>query len=556
MAPRSATSGGMTRTGSESDFSEAGDKRSYRDYRVRRSNLIGMVNWTHVFGTHAPHIFVAGLIVLLFQIIQQIIARLSSETPHTAPSESISFQLETVLAVIYALRDLCVDLFNSVVHTLHGDEDTLLSPAVKTTILVLVIIYWVVMVDSPVYLMAFSTFKAPAHWKVTHEQIIEMMRRQDCFTQESLDFMERLLVRSGTGQATAWPPGIVQCLEEERTTDRSMEKSREEASIVIFDIVESALKKAGVSPREIDVLVINCSLFSPTPSLCAMVISKFGMRGDIQSFNLGGMGCGASLISVDLARNMLQNRTFGGKALVVSTEVITPNLYHGNERGFLLQNTLFRCGGAAMVLSNKMTDGRKAAYKLLHLVRVQGTSDDSYNCVYETGDKDGKRGVRLSKEIVKVAGKCMEKNMTTIGPYVLPLGEQSKVAIALAGRFFFKKLGNILKSCGKEKWAMKLPIVKHFVPDFKRGIDHFCIHAGGRAVIDGIEKNMKLELFHTEPSRMALLNYGNTSSSSIWYELEYIQDQQKSNPLRKGHRIMQVAFGSGFKCTSGVWLKL
>ena len=72
----------------------------------------------------------------------------------------------------------------------------------------------------------------------------------------------------------------------------------------------------------------------------------------------------------------------------------------------------------------------------------------------------------------------------------------------------------------------------------------------------GIEKNMKLELFHTEPSRMALLNYGNTSSSSIWYELEYIQEHQKTNPLKKGHRIMQVAFGSGFKCTSGVWLKL
>ena len=67
---------------------------------------------------------------------------------------------------------------------------------------------------------------------------------------------------------------------------------------------------------------------------------------------------------------------------------------------------------------------------------------------------------------------------------------------------------------------------------------------------------MKLELFHTEPSRMTLLNYGNTSSSSIWYEMEYIQERQKTNPLKKGHRIMQVAFGSGFKCTSGVWLKL
>lgn len=162
----------------------------------------------------------------------------------------------------------------------------------------------------------------------------------------------------------------------------------------------------------------------------------------------------------------------------------------------------------------------------------------------------------LSKDIVKVSGKCMEKNMTTIGPLVLPLSEQIKVALSIIARFVVKSTGKMLKKWGKEKLAVKLPIVKHYVPDFKRGIDHFCIHAGGRAVIDGIEKNMKLELFHTEPSRMALLNYGNTSSSSIWYELEYIQEQQKSNPLRKGDRVMQVAFGSGFKCTSGVWLKL
>ena len=103
------------------------------------------------------------------------------------------------------------------------------------------------------------------------------------------------------------------------------------------------------------------------------------------------MGCSASLISIDLAKNLLQRRSRGGIALVVSTEVITPNLYHGNERGFLLQNTLFRCGGAAMVLTNKLSAGRSAMYKLLNTVRVQGTGEVDYQCVYETQDKDGHR---------------------------------------------------------------------------------------------------------------------------------------------------------------------
>jgi 3-ketoacyl-CoA synthase len=112
--------------------------------------------------------------------------------------------------------------------------------------------------------------------------------------------------------------------------DRSIEASRKEAETVLFDVVEQALKKAKVDPKEIDVLVINCSLFSPTPSLCAMVAYKFGMRSDLATFNLGGMGCSASLISIDLAKQLLQAKRGirGGKALVVSTEIITPNLYY------------------------------------------------------------------------------------------------------------------------------------------------------------------------------------------------------------------------------------
>lgn len=82
------------------------------------------------------------------------------------------------------------------------------------------------------------------------------------------------------------------------------------------------------------------------------------------------------------------------------------------------------------------------------------------------------------------------------------------------------------------------------------------IHPFSTSPLAGIEKNMQLKEYHTEASRDTLYNYGNTSSSSIWYELEYIQEHQKTNPLKKGDRIMQVAFGSGFKCTSGVWVKI
>ncbi|XP_010248178.1 PREDICTED: 3-ketoacyl-CoA synthase 4-like, partial [Nelumbo nucifera] len=92
--------------------------------------------------------------------------------------------------------------------------------------------------------------------------------------------------------------------------------------------------------------------------------------------------------------------------------------------------------------------------------------------------------------------------------------------------------------------------VKPYIPDFKLAFDHFYIHVGGRAVIDELEKNLQLMPVHVEASWMSLHRFGNTSSSSIWYELAYTEAKGR---MRKGHRVWQIAFRSGFKCNSAVW---
>ncbi|KAF7841400.1 3-ketoacyl-CoA synthase 11-like [Senna tora] len=92
--------------------------------------------------------------------------------------------------------------------------------------------------------------------------------------------------------------------------------------------------------------------------------------------------------------------------------------------------------------------------------------------------------------------------------------------------------------------------VKPYIPNFKLAFEHFCIHAGGRAVLDELEKNLELSDWHMEPSRMTLYRFGNTSSSSLWYELAYTEAKGR---VRKGDRTWKIAFGSGFKCNSAVW---
>merc|ERR1712187_114744 len=367
---------------------------------------------------------------------------------------------------------------------------------------------------------------------------------QGCYTEESLSLMFRTLDKSAIGDSAHMPPAYHPCMDGQTKGVFDMAASRDEAEAVILPIVQEVLEKSGLSPRDIDFLIVNCSLFVPTPSLCAMICNKFGFREDIRSYNLGGMGCSANVISVDLAKQLLQNQP-GARALVVSTEMITPNLYVGNEKSMLLQNSLFRCGGVALVLSSRYSDASRAKYELLYTGRVQMSDDESFEAVYEKEDAEGNRGVALSKEIVNVAGRAMKANFTQLGRSILPISEKAKVvssSIAASVVSKARKLG-----------LTEMQVPRSYVPDFTKAVDHFCMHAGGRAVIDGVQKSLDLAERYMEPSKKTLEDWGNTSSSSIWYEAEWIE---RFGNLQVGQRVLQISFGSGFKCNSAVWRTL
>jgi len=397
-----------------------------------------------------------------------------------------------------------------------------------------------------VYCLESSVFVPPKAWQFTRDELLTCMRAQQCFTEGSMEFMRKILANSGTGESTAMPPALFPSRDGKTPTVIGVVPAREEAQAVIFPMVRDVLKKTGLLPKEIDFLIINCSLFTPTPSLCALVSNEFGLREDVKTYNLGGMGCSANVIAVDLAKQLLQNHP-GSRALVISTENLTQNLYRGNEKAFLLQNTLFRVGGCALVLTSRSTDASRAKYKLLHTFRAQVSDEQAYTSVVQTPDAEGNVGVALSKDIIKVAGRAMKRNFTQLGPHILPLREQAKVVAnrcAVTGVAFAKKAG--------------LPYLKDlevgsYVPKFAKGIDHFCIHTGGRAVIEGVQQNLGLTDQQVAPSFRTLEDFGNTSSSSVWYEAEWIE---RHGGLRCGDRLLQIAFGSGFKCNSAVWVAL
>ncbi|GJM91703.1 hypothetical protein PR202_ga08107 [Eleusine coracana subsp. coracana] len=417
------------------------------------------------------------------------------------------------------------------VDTLHSLDLLLLTCAA-----LLLAVYWLKR-PRAVYLVEFACYKPCEEHAISKDGFLDMTRCTGFFNPEALEFQTKITRRSGLGDRTYLPPGI-----QARPPRLSMAEARAEAESVMFGCLDALFESTGIDPRrDVRVLIVNCSLFNPTPSLASMVVNRYRMREDIKSFNLGGMGCSAGLIAVDLARDMLQAHSNSNSyAVVLSTENITLNWYLGNDRSMLLSNCIFRMGGAAALLSNRRADAGRAKYRLLHTVRThRGAAEEGFGCVYQREDDKGKVGVSLARELMSVAGDALKTNITTLGPLVLPLGEQLKFLRSLMMRRVVFRANNGL--------------VRPYIPDFRRAFDHFCVHAGGRAVLDEVQRSLGLRDADMEPSRCTLHRFGNTSSSSLWYELSYAEAKGR---VRRGHRVWQIGFGSGFKCNSAVWRAL
>ena len=63
-----------------------------------------------------------------------------------------------------------------------------------------------------------------------------------------------------------------------------------------------------ISDVQIDIVIVSCSCFAPTPSMAAMIVNHFKLRRDVLTYNLSGMGCSSSLICIDMVKHLLKVR--------------------------------------------------------------------------------------------------------------------------------------------------------------------------------------------------------------------------------------------------------
>lgn len=280
------------------------------------------------------------------------------------------------------------------------------------------------------YLLDVATFRDfRTEWVVHADMWCDRVRKWFQVDEENITFVRSILDRSGISQITHYPPSI-----STYPPDLSMAAARHEAEVVMYSCVDQLLQRNKVDPKDVDILVVNCSLFNPTPSLAAMVINNYKMREDIICYNLSGMGCSAGVIALDLASSLLKTHYKSDPiAIVISMENITQQGYFGKEKAMMLANALFRMGGAAIMLTRNEfgRNGRPdPKYRLNNLVRVHlGADSNAHTCVYQHEDTQGFIGVRLDKSLMRTAARALERNMTRLGPQILPLTEKVSMII-------------------------------------------------------------------------------------------------------------------------------
>ncbi|KAI3944754.1 hypothetical protein MKW92_004416 [Papaver armeniacum] len=175
-------------------------------------------------------------------------------------------------------------------------------------------LYMIIFRPQPVYLVSHACYQPPSHLQVPSQHYLELARAIGNLNESSFEFQRKILERSGLGEETYLPQAL-HCI----PSEASLVTAREEAEQVMFGALDDLFRNTNINLQDIGILVANCSLFNPIPSLSAMIIHKYGLRCDIKSFNLSGMGCSSGLIAVGLAKDLLQvhRNTY---AIVVSTE--------------------------------------------------------------------------------------------------------------------------------------------------------------------------------------------------------------------------------------------
>lgn len=274
---------------------------------------------------------------------------------------------------------------------------------------------------------------------------------------------------------------------EEETPQQLREKFLHHSTKIINKAVQAALQNAQLKLNDVDYIACVTSTGFVVPGLSALVVEELGMNADTQRVDIVGMGCNAGLNGLQSAANWCASNP-EKIGLLICCELCSCIYTFDDSENTALVNSLFGDGVVAAVLQNSKTQKNPSHPSILsfssHLI---ANSLDLLRFNWDL-EKD-----RYSFYVDKKTPETLAREVQK--PFANLLGK-----------------ANITD--------------KH--------LKHWIVHSGGAAILDAMEKTLKLPSNALRHTRSVLHDYGNVSSGSFLFSYQRLIEENIVRPHDHG----------------------
>jgi len=260
----------------------------------------------------------------------------------------------------------------------------------------------------------------------------------------------------------------------------------ESASELFVRTSRTALDRAGIHAREVDVVVTVSSTGIATPGIEARVGPELGLRSGVMRVPVFGRGCAGGVSGLMLGARLARAEP-GEVVLVVVVELCT--LTSRTDQGTksdVISSALFGDGAAAVVLRAEPGEG--------------------------------------SLQVAAAAEHTWPRTLDIMGWAIDPVGFRVMLSRSLP-RFVEQRIA---------------APVRRFIKSARLQRPQLICHPGGAKVLDAIETALELQKGTLRDEREILRNYGNMSAPTVLFVLEHALRRGLCGP------VVLSALGPGF----------
>lgn len=273
--------------------------------------------------------------------------------------------------------------------------------------------------------------------------------------------------------------------------DTRMKLYKEHALPLSLEAAQNCLDNLNDDIAITHLITVSCTGMS-APGLDLELMEALKLPPQIFRTSVNFMGCYAGIHALKLGK-MICDSTPGANVLIVATELCTLHFQQDYTPDNAASSLLFADGSAALIISN---DEKKTP-----LAKI----DHFHSHVAFFGKKD-------------MAWEISNKGfLMTLSGYVPQLIEHDISSL-------------VTEALRRSNLNVE-------------DVEYWCLHPGGKRIIDAIQKQLHLPEEAVQHSRRVLHDYGNMSSASIFFVLKEIIEKNEQN--QKASPLLGVAFGPG-----------